>query len=166
MATVRPRCSHVSLKIIWSKRVRIFTQHITITRICNILQFFTAVKYGNFQIKSCDIFLNFAPNIDYGHKLEPPQRGSSNEYPQSMFYSRTKKKVYPCKPQFYYVKVGCQLHRCFSMNNTQLSCIVLQCLTDNFHFCSFLQNVRYMYSLCFSRKRFQLLPTTYGFMEN
>ena len=33
--------------------------------------------------------------------------GGSNEYPQSMFLSRNKtKKVYPCKPQFYYIKVG------------------------------------------------------------
>ena len=31
----------------------------------------------------------------------------SNEYPQSMFLSRKKKNnVYPCKPQFYYTKVG------------------------------------------------------------
>ena len=31
----------------------------------------------------------------------------SNEYPQSMFLSRIKKNnVYPCKPQFYYIKVG------------------------------------------------------------
>ena len=30
----------------------------------------------------------------------------SNEYPQSMFFSRNKKNnVYPCKPQFYYIKV-------------------------------------------------------------
>ena len=29
------------------------------------------------------------------------------EYPQSMFLSRNKKNnVYPCKPQFYYTKVG------------------------------------------------------------
>ena len=25
---------------------------------------------------------------------------------QSMFWSKNKKKVYPCKPQFYYIKVG------------------------------------------------------------
>ena len=31
------------------------------------------------------IFLNFAQNIDCGYSLEPPRRGSSNEYPQSMF---------------------------------------------------------------------------------
>ena len=33
--------------------------------------------------------------------------GGSNEYPHSMFLSRNKKNnVYPCKPQFYYIKVG------------------------------------------------------------
>ena len=31
----------------------------------------------------------------------------SNEYPQSVFFSRNKKhNVYPCKLQFYYIKVG------------------------------------------------------------
>ena len=34
-------------------------------------------------------------------------RGGSNEYPQSMFSSKNKKNnAYPCKPQFYYIKVG------------------------------------------------------------
>ena len=34
-------------------------------------------------------------------------RGGSNEYPQSMFLSRNKKNnTYPCKPQFYNIKVG------------------------------------------------------------
>ena len=48
-----------------------------------------------------------AQNIDYGHSLEPPLQGGSNEYPQSMFLSRNKKNnVYLCKPQFYYIKVG------------------------------------------------------------
>ena len=46
-------------------------------------------------------------NIDCGYSLEPPRRGGSNEYPQSMFMSRNKKNnEYPCKPQFYYIKVG------------------------------------------------------------
>ena len=37
----------------------------------------------------------------------PPQRGGSNEYPQSIIFSRNKKNnIYPCKPQFYYIKVG------------------------------------------------------------
>ena len=33
----------------------------------------------------CIIFLIFAQNIDCGYSLEPPHRGGSNEYPQSMF---------------------------------------------------------------------------------
>ena len=60
-----------------------------------------------FSDKNSDIFHISAQNIDCGHSLELPQRGGSNEYPQSMFLSRNKKKhVYPCKPQFYYIKVG------------------------------------------------------------
>ena len=31
------------------------------------------------------IFLISAQNIDCGYSLEPPRRGDSNEYPQSMF---------------------------------------------------------------------------------
>ena len=39
-------------------------------------------------------------NIDCGYLLEPPRRGGSNEYPQSMVLSRNKKtNVYPCKPK-------------------------------------------------------------------
>ena len=53
------------------------------------------------------IFLIFAQNIDCGYTLEPPRRGGSNEYVQSMFWSKNKKKlVYPCIPQFYYIKEG------------------------------------------------------------
>ena len=64
------------------------------------------LKKENFQIKNSDIFHISAPNIDCGYSLELPQRGSSNEYPQSMFLSKNKKNnVYPCKPQFYYIKV-------------------------------------------------------------
>ena len=64
-------------------------------------------KNESFQIKNFDIFHISAQNIDCGHSLEPPRRGGSNEYPQSMFLSRNKKNnEYPCKPQFYYIKVG------------------------------------------------------------
>ena len=48
------------------------------------------------QIQNSDIFLNSAQNIDCRHSLEPPRRGGSNEYPQSMFLSRNNKNnVYP-----------------------------------------------------------------------
>ena len=60
-----------------------------------------------FLIKNLDIFHYSVQNIDCGYSLEPPQQGGSNEYLQSMFLSRNKKNnVYPCKPQFYYIKVG------------------------------------------------------------
>ena len=64
-------------------------------------------KNENFQIKNSGIFHISAQNTDCGYSLELPQWGSSNEYPQSMFLSRNKKNnVYPCKPQFYSIKVG------------------------------------------------------------
>ena len=44
--------------------------------------------------------------IDCGYKLQPPPRGGSTEYPQSMFWLKNKKKVYPDKPEFYIIKVG------------------------------------------------------------
>ena len=71
----------------------------------NILKIFPP-KNENFEIKISDIFHISAQNIDCGYSLEPPRRGGSNEYPQSMFLSRNKKNnVYPCKPQLYYIKV-------------------------------------------------------------
>ena len=64
-------------------------------------------KMAIFQIKNSDIFHISAQNIDCGYSLEPPCRGGSNEYQQSMFLSRNNKNnVYPCKPQFYCIKVG------------------------------------------------------------
>ena len=51
-------------------------------------------KIDNFQRKNFDIFLIFAQNTDCGYTLEPPRRGGSNEYPQSMFWSKNKKNRY------------------------------------------------------------------------
>ena len=64
----------------------------------NILKILSQNKNENFQIKNSDIFHVSAQNIACGYSLEPPRRGRSNEYQQSMFLSRNKKKnVYPCK---------------------------------------------------------------------
>ena len=38
------------------------------------------------------MFLIFAQIIDCGHTLEPHRRGGSYEYPQSMFWTKNKKK--------------------------------------------------------------------------
>ena len=64
-------------------------------------------KNENFQMKNSGTFHISAQNIDCGYLLELTRRGSSNEYPQSTFLSKNKKiNVYPCKPQFYIIKVG------------------------------------------------------------
>ena len=56
-------------------------------------------KTENFQIKILILFHISAQNIDCGYSLEPPR--------YSQFLSRNKKNnVYPCEPQFYYIKVG------------------------------------------------------------
>ena len=49
-------------------------------------------KNENFRRKNSDIFHISVQNIDCGYSSEPPRRGGSNEYPQSMFSSRNKKK--------------------------------------------------------------------------
>ena len=63
-------------------------------------------KTRNFHIKNSDIFYISVQNIDRGFSLEPPRRGGSNEYPQSLSSRNKKNNVYPCEPQFYFIKVG------------------------------------------------------------
>ena len=64
---------------------------------------YTAIFHGcknvHFQMKIFIFFLIFAQNIDCGvltstHNL--------------CFGAKIRKKSYPCKPQFYYIKVGCK----------------------------------------------------------
>ena len=66
---------------------------------------YTAIIHGcknnDFHLKISDCFLIFAQNIDCGYTLEPPQWDGSNEYPQSMFWSKNKKIMYtPVHPSF------------------------------------------------------------------
>ena len=49
-------------------------------------------KNWKFSDKNSDIFHISSQNIDCGYSLEPPWQGGSNEYPQSMFSCRNKKK--------------------------------------------------------------------------
>ena len=46
------------------------------------------------------IFLFLLKNIDCGYSLEPPRRGGSNEYSQSMFLSRNMKNI-----RIFYLKI-------------------------------------------------------------
>ena len=73
---------------------------ITKTRLFKYIENFTT-KNWMFSDKNSDSFQISAQNIDCGHSLEPPRRGGSNEYPQSMFLSRNKKIMYtPVNPSF------------------------------------------------------------------
>ena len=43
-------------------------------------------KKRKFSYKNSDIFQIPAQNIDCGYSLEPPRRGGSKEFPESMFF--------------------------------------------------------------------------------
>ena len=62
-------------------------KNITKTRLFkyNVYRKFLLQKFKILRYKNCDIFHISARNIDCGYSLEPPGRGGSNEYPQSMF---------------------------------------------------------------------------------
>ena len=80
-----------------------------------------------FQIKKTDIFHISAQNI-----------GGSNEYPHSMFLSWNKKNnLYPCKPQFYYIKMGFKgsklYRRVFVMLKTMFITIFVLDYNDRVH---------------------------------
>ena len=47
-----------------------------------------------FQIKNSNILHISAQNIACGYSLEPPRRGGSNEYPQSIFKAEIRKIMY------------------------------------------------------------------------
>ena len=66
------------------------------------------VKIKIFTGKKKDIFLVFAQDIDCGYTLEPPRRGGSNEYPQSMFWSKNKKIGIPMHTPVLLYKGGVQ----------------------------------------------------------
>ena len=54
-------------------------------------------KNENFQTKNSDIFHISALNVDCGYSLEPPRL---------CFWAKNRKNnVYPCKPQFYFIKM-------------------------------------------------------------
>ena len=65
-------------------------------------------KTESLLIKNSDFFHISAQIIDVRYSLEPPRRGGSNEYTiYVVFFLQNKKNnVYPCKPQFYNIKVG------------------------------------------------------------
>ena len=76
--------------VLMRSMIRLFTRHILDSQSLRKHAYSTILKIlppknVNFQMKNSDIFHISAQNIDYGYSLEPPQRGGSNEYPQSKF---------------------------------------------------------------------------------
>ena len=61
-------------------------------------------KNCKFSDENSDTFNISAQNIDCGYSLEQPRWDGSNEYLQSVYSS--KKKIYLCKPKFYYIQEG------------------------------------------------------------
>ena len=78
-----------------------YATFITKTRLFKYIENFTS-KHWNFSDKNSDFFFHIsAENIDCGYSLEPPRRGGSNEYPQSMFSADIWKIMYiPVNPSF------------------------------------------------------------------
>ena len=66
--------------------------NITKTRLFKYIENFSTKNWKFSDNKKSDIFHISVKNIDCGYSLEPPRWGGSNEYPQSMFLSRNKKK--------------------------------------------------------------------------
>ena len=94
---MRLRWAHM-LFVVFVMRWLTCIPRITKTCLFKYTENFTNKKW-KFSDKNSDIFHISAQNIDCGYSLEPPRRGGSNEYPQSMFLIRNKKtNVYPCKP--------------------------------------------------------------------
>ena len=58
-----------------------------------LIQNFTT-KIWKFSDKDSDIFHISAQNIDCWYSLEPPCRGGSNDYQQSMFWTEIRKIMY------------------------------------------------------------------------
>ena len=67
---------------------------ITKTRLFKYIENFTFKNWKKKSDKKSDIFHISAQNTDCGYSLEPPRRGGSNEYPQSMIWAKIRKIMY------------------------------------------------------------------------
>ena len=70
---------------------------------------FWALKFGNFDMKKCDIFLVFAQNINCEYTIKPPLfiEGVLTSTHDICIRAKIKTNEFFCRPQFYYIKVGC-----------------------------------------------------------
>ena len=92
-------------------------------------KFYHQKQKMKFSNKTFWYFSYFCSKHRLWYSLEPPRRRGSNEYPQFVFLSGNKKNnVYPCKPQFYYIKVGFEgvkiIQACFRVVVSFNSCAI------------------------------------------
>ena len=91
MQQLRPNTVCICMYILLSKAWYLTSGiDVAITKTClynfdPLKPHFYIVKLGFTEVYI--IFLISAQNIDCGYSLEPPRRGGSNEYPQSMFWA-------------------------------------------------------------------------------
>ena len=89
-------------------------------------------------MKNFDIFPIFAQNIDCGCTLEPPGRGGSNEYPQSIFGAKIRKIGLPLHAPVLLYKSGVQgvytTRTCF--RDEQSTCCNILIMTEIITSCS------------------------------
>ena len=119
------RCYVISQSsIIFPESMRSLTQLYTIRKTCPrhvypLEHLFYIVKVGFTGVYLFFLFL--LQNIDCGYSLEPPRRGGSNVYPQSMFRAKIRKiskKISTENFQFLQLKNLCILHgRVFIMKH-------------------------------------------------
>ena len=81
------------IMFLWRNKTNIYLD-ITKTRLYNLTPLYPTLysKTGIYRGIHYIIFHISAQNIDCGYSLEPPRRGVSNEYPQSMFWAEIWKK--------------------------------------------------------------------------
>ena len=86
--TTKRNIEHPAKSFIWITNYRQSSRNITKTYLYNfdpLKPHIYIVKLGFIGVYI--IFLISAQNIDCGYSLEPPRRGGSNEYRQSMFWA-------------------------------------------------------------------------------
>ena len=73
-----------------------FLHNIYIMKTClfKYIEHFISKNWKFSDKKNSDIFPISAQNTDCGYSLDPPRRGGSNEYPQSMFWAEIRKIMY------------------------------------------------------------------------
>ena len=92
---------------VYFKEFQIQSKVITKTCPCNIQRFFSAVKPENFTRKKLIFLIFLLKTLIVGtprqnRLAEAVLTSTHNLY----FGAKIRKKVYPCIPQFYYIKVG------------------------------------------------------------